>query len=308
MSGDSRPFAGGAALVTETGCWILADTNPMRSLGPALFVATKAAATTLDLVVDDAAMAAVLARRAALFDMRINVWCVSGNSLVAAVPAPPLVEVGLDGVTESFVPTIVGAGAEPIIEHGVLTAEVLGLEIARVVPSDIDHSPTLAQGVGRFDREAGMLLNGAGLPTMPLEALAAQVRLARQIDSPTDRMARIGRERLLRSRLILDPSLVGLVHLEAAPPPVLREGILSGVPCVAVGLGADGRRAVVVCSSGIDPDLVPFAADARATLAATNPDLDDADLLLALVQRDLHPMTQRLAAMVLQPAVVCPVT
>ena len=298
---------GGAALVTETGCWILADTNPMRALGPAMFVATKSAAETLDVIVDDPIVGGVLARRALLFSMTIRVWVAVGVNLVAAEVMAPLIDVGLDAATEAFVPTIVGAGAEPVSEHGVLTAEVLGLEIARVVPSDVDGTPALVQGVGRFDREAWSLLHGAGVPTHSLEALATQVRLARQIDSPTDRMARIGRERLLRSRLCVDPNLVGLTTVDSAPPPVIREGILSGVPCVAVGTAVDGSPAVVVCSSGIDPDLVPFAVDARATLACTAPELATAPVYLAVLERDLHPMTQRLAALALQPVVLRPV-
>ena len=298
---------GGAALVAENACWVLVDTNPLRALGPAIFVATKTAAESLDVVVDDQVAGAVLARRASLFSMPIRVWIAVGTGLTAAQVAPPLIDCGLDQVTESFVPTIVGAGAEPVSEHGVLTAEVLGLEIARVVPSDTDGEPQLVQGVGRFDREAWSLLHGAGVPTHSLEALATQVRLARQIDSPTDRMARIARERLLRWRLSVDPNLIGLVAMETAPPPVVREGILTAVPCVAIGIAADGSRTVVVCSTGIDPDLVPFAADARSTLACSAPELAAAPLVLAVPERDLHPMTQRLAALVLQPVVVRPV-
>ena len=54
--------------------------------------------------------------------------------------------------------------------------------------------------------------------------------------------------------------------LEAAPPPVPRANLKDPVPCVAVGVDADGEPVVVVCSVGIDLDLVPFAADARLAI------------------------------------------
>ena len=53
---------------------------------------------------------------------------------------------------------------------------------------------------------------------------------------------------------------------------------------------------VVVCSVGIDLDLVPSAADARLALDPA------ARLLLALPERDVHPVTRRLAARLVEPA------
>jgi hypothetical protein len=54
---------------------------------------------------------------------------------------------------------------------------------------------------------------------------------------------------------------------------------------------------VVVCSVGIDLDLVPFAADAR--LAAGRP---DARLVLVVPERDAHPVTRELATLLRVPA------
>jgi hypothetical protein len=55
---------------------------------------------------------------------------------------------------------------------------------------------------------------------------------------------------------------------------------------------------VVACSVGIDLDLVPSAADARAALAP------DARLLVVVPQRDDHPVTRALAAELARPAEV----
>ncbi len=59
---------------------------------------------------------------------------------------------------------------------------------------------------------------------------------------------------------------------------------------------------VVVCSVGIDLDLVPFAADARL---AVDP---DAALVLALHERDVHPVTQRMVDRLVDPAEIVAVS
>jgi hypothetical protein len=61
----------------------------------------------------------------------------------------------------------------------------------------------------------------------------------------------------------------------------------------------EGRPVVVAASTGIDLDLVPAAADARSAAG-----LDDARLVLALVEADAHPRTRQLAALLRTPAEV----
>jgi hypothetical protein len=67
-------------------------------------------------------------------------------------------------------------------------------------------------------------------------------------------------------------------------------------PSPATGLDTAGRPLVVVCSVGVDLDLVPAAADARLA------DGRGARLLLALTSRDAHPVTLALAAALADPA------
>ena len=71
------------------------------------------------------------------------------------------------------------------------------------------------------------------------------------------------------------------------------------MPCVALGAGVDGAPVVVVCSAGVDLDLVPFAADAREALADSG-----ARLILVVPEGDDHPVTRRLAARLAVPAEV----
>jgi hypothetical protein len=58
---------------------------------------------------------------------------------------------------------------------------------------------------------------------------------------------------------------------------------------------------VVACSIGVHLDLVPAGADARELVAP------DARLLLALPERDAHPVTRALAQRLVHPAELVPV-
>jgi hypothetical protein len=60
---------------------------------------------------------------------------------------------------------------------------------------------------------------------------------------------------------------------------------------------------VVVCSVGIDLDLVPFAADARLALLGRDA---DAGLVIAVPERDAHAATKALAAALRRPAEIVP--
>ncbi|MCU1485234.1 MAG: hypothetical protein JWN67_1980, partial [Actinomycetia bacterium] len=62
------------------------------------------------------------------------------------------------------------------------------------------------------------------------------------------------------------------------------------------GIDAEGRPVVVVASVGVDLDLVPAAADARLA------DGRGARLVLAVAERDAHPVTRALAAALADPA------
>ena len=42
-----------------------------------------------------------------------------------------------------------------------------------------------------------------------------------------------------------------------------RPNVKDRVPCTALGRREDGSRVLVVCSVGVDLDLVPYAVDAR---------------------------------------------
>jgi hypothetical protein len=84
---------------------------------------------------------------------------------------------------------------------------------------------------------------------------------------------------------------------------VPRPNIKDPTPCVSLGRDRAGDPVVVVCTTGVDLDLVPFAADARAALAArTASELEHARLILAMPERDVVAVTRELASALRRPA------
>lgn len=287
-----RPFPGGAALVAGHDAWILAEDRPERSLGAAVAWAEANGIDHLDLLAAD--HAGVLARRAGQLTDAPHVWALAGTEAVPAVPADPLPVLPLDPRAERFRPLLTAAGAEPLVERGVLVGEVDGLEVARVVTDE--DGVRLEVGVGRHDRDAFRQLHGELPPAEALEGVVRTVRRHRLVSDRGHPLHRLATERSLRRRVIAHPALVGASRLDPADPPVPRANLKEPAPAVATGVDRTGGPVVVVCSVGVDPDLVPFAADARLVHER------GARLVLALPPRDLHPVTKRLAARLVEPA------
>ena len=282
--------------------WVLPDgaSDVSRTLGPALFWAARHDVTELHLLVDDADEAAALARRAGELTLDVTVWSVDGRPLVEAAPAPPpVLDPPLPPEAEAFVDVLRAAGAEPVAERGVLVGEVLGLEVARVVVDE--DGAFLEVGVGKHDRHAQSLLHGDRPPAAALADAVAFVASHRRPGAAPHPLNRLAPERWLRSRVVADPSLVGAAQLWPVSSPVVRDDLRKSAPAPAAGTDASGAPLLVVCSTGIDLDLVPAAADARLR------DGRGARLLLAIPRRDDLPVTRALAAALTDPAEVVPV-
>ncbi|MCU1373513.1 MAG: hypothetical protein JWO68_799 [Actinomycetia bacterium] len=289
----SVAFPGGAALVGDDGSWVLADAQPARALGPALAVARSAGATgQLNLLVEDAA--GLLARRASQFAAPPVIWLVDGRS-IAPVEAEPLVpDPALDPRVAPFADVLTAAGADPVVEHGRLIGEVEGLEVARVVVEA--DGPHLEVGVGRFDREAHALVSSDRPTAETLAGVVTYVRSLRRHDGEPHPLKQLAADRWLRSRLLHEPGLVGADHLAPLAPTVEAPDLRTPWPSPATGIDTEGRPIVVVASVGVDLDLVPAAADARLA------DGRGARLVLAMAERDAHPVTRALAAALADPA------
>ena len=240
-------------------------------------------------LVADAEHAPGLARRTAdIAGLHVDVLAVDGVDLRPATasavePAPEV-----DRLAWELAAIISEAGARPVDDHGRIVAEVAGLEVARIVDGE-DGAATIEVGVGEADRELHGLVHSNMDSDTALRRAVAMVAAERRKGSmhPLSRMAR---ERWLRSMLIDQPELVGAAELTPVPPLVSRSTVLGNVPIAAVGTRPNGSSVVVVCSTGIDLDVVPEAADYRRR---HDP---DADLVIVVPERDRHATTEILVA------------
>jgi len=243
--------------------------------------------------------AGLLARRASQFAEPPTIWFAVGTTIERAEPEPLPEEPAADPRLLDFASMLRAAGCDPVLEHGRLVGEVHGLEVARV--SIVDGEPRLEVGVGRFDREANDEIEGGEPGEDALRRAVEVVRRHRTLDGGAHPLKLLATSRWLRARILAEPSLVGAAHLDPIPtvgePPDLR----TAWPAAAGGVDAEGHPLVVVCSVGVDLDLVPTAAEVRLA------DGRGARLVLAVPERDALPVTVALASMLAEPATVLPV-
>jgi hypothetical protein len=116
-----------------------------------------------------------------------------------------------------------------------------------------------------------------------------EVRVYRHRHARPHPVNRLARERWLRSKLIVRPSIVGLDDLVSTAPAEPRANLRDPVPAAAVGHDSNGATVLVVCSVGVDLELVPIAAD---LIDRERPHR----VVLALPARDHAPIQRKLAA------------
>jgi len=293
---EESTFPGGAAARRDEVGWVLADVRPHRALGSALVWADHAGVDQLHLLVDD--HAGLLARRATAFEAPPTVWRVLDGGAVVVVGAEPVAERSpLAPEVAAFASRMIEAGADVVVEDGILRGEVLGLEVARVVVDD--DRTRLEIGVGHHDREAQRMLQGEEPTVAALAAAVTAVRNLRRADAPSHPMNQLAQERWLRTVVVARPEMTGAAELTPVASTMRPDDLRQASPAAAVGVDGEGRPVIVVCSTGIDLDLVPVAADVR--LADPRPDVR---LILLVPEPDAHPVTHQLAARLTHPAQV----
>lgn len=311
---DAEPaeFATGAGLVVDDAAWVIVDGPAGRTLGASLAWAIRQGATSLDMVAEHGG--GQLARRAQAFGFPIGVWFPEERTLLPVVAeAAPRVSPPPPEHLE-LIDLIEAGGARPLIERGIVTGDVRGLEVCRVVdeptvgnfaelneiPPEVIPSPAdgvvLEVGVGANDREAFQIIHGHVPKVDALADVVAAVTAYRTSDAIQHPLNRMAPERYLRWTVESEPSRLGLVELRPVDPPVPRQSMKQIEPCVAHGLDEADRRVAVVFSSGVDLDLVPFVADVLLDL----PD-EIERVVVALPSRDLVRLTSDLTALLARP-------
>ena len=283
----------------ERAAWVYLVESPDRGLGMALAWAERHDVDDLHVVADEET--SLLARRAELFaEGAPLVWQVTRKGLVEAEPLPPLPRKPVPSAPE-LVDLLIDAGVELVVEDGTVRGEVLGLEVARIVHGTTTagvpiEEPQLEVGVGAADRELTSMVHGDVSPAEQLDRVVQLVRDLRRPDADRHPLNQLAPERWLRAELCRAPKAIGMTTLRPAEGARPRRGLRETDIAVATGEAEDGRSVVVACSVGIDLDLVPAAADARAAIDPR------ADLWLVLPERDDHPSSLRMASRLRDPA------
>ena len=293
VESEVSEFGQAVGLVTDNVAWVLATSRHERSLGPALIWAFRNSATELKLFTDE--NAGDLARIATHFNFAIEVFAVDTAGVrVAAPKSIETIEVSVaDEMSAEFIKS---AGAEVVREHGVVTGEVSGLEVCRVVHSVGSGESHLEIGVGAHDRETFKLLHGQTATTESLRKVIAEVAARRVMGAGVHPLNQLARERMLRDYVCRSPQLVGAEFLQSAQPPLPRTNLKDTVPCCAFGVSTKGEKMVVIFSVGVDPDVVSFGADARGQINGA------AELIFAMPTRDIVPAIERVARLMRRPA------
>lgn len=207
----------------------------------------------------------------------------------AAAPAPHLAMVSPSSEHLSFAGMFRDAGADVVIEHGVVAGEVIGLEVARVVQEN--GQACVQIGVGVHDRETFRMLNGAVATLEQMREVVRVVATHRAVGAPKHPLNLLATERALRHRTLLKPERIGCRSLEVVEPPYPRANLKDAVPCCATGIDLEGRDCVVVFTSGVDLDAIPFAVDARSRLSS------HARLLVVAEARNIIPLQSKIASL-----------
>lgn len=302
-------FHPGAAMVAEGQAWVLLEDEPERALGAALAWVRRhgqtasGAPASINLLAEQGT--GLLARRAAAFALPISVWHVDGRTLLPAVTEPLLPPAQPRDEHLELIPAIVAGGAQPVVEHGVVSGEVRGLEVCRVVDDPVTGAVRLEVGVGAHDREAFALIHGDVPTADALAGVVAAVEEHRRGRADGHPLGRLAPERLLRWELVQDPSALGLARLEETAPPVPRANLKDRTPCAARGERTDGTPVVVVCSIGVDLEVIPYASDARLAASLERdgaPGVGDGmETWVVAPGRDLVAITAELATSLRDP-------
>ncbi len=229
--------------------------RPIRGwLGGAIVAGLRRDAKALELFCDRGTLCGHDVRRAQRAGQSMNVFCIEGRQAISIEAQPYDPQVVPTDQELAFTNQIREAGALEVCEMGVVTAEVFGLEVARVLTDEFGTH--LAVGVGKHDRLAQSMMHSQLDPVLALRDVVETVFALRKPGASPHPANTVSRSRWVREHLVTHPNLVGagsLVRLEATTPVELKRPSVAS----ATGPTLDGSAWVVVgCSVGADLDAV----------------------------------------------------
>lgn len=292
VTAGAQTFSGGVAIRDGYRAFVYLMADKPSPLGAALAWGVRKEASELHVVVDSPDP--VLTVMAAGLDPKPILWEVAGRNLVpmtetkmASAIEPSETAMALAGLLSS-------AGCEIVVENGAVIGEIQGLEVARVVIA-ADGQAHVRVGVGLYDQDAGALAQ-AGRPVEDrLADVIAEVRSYRNNTALPHPLNRVARSRWLRSVVSDQPELVGLDAVAKVAPLFISESVRDDRPVAALGVSNRGEDVLVVCSSGVDLDLIPVTA-AHSKMLSTE------RAVLVLPSADHYPILRQVARHLALPA------
>ena len=260
-----RSIDGAAMVVGDTTAWIVADDAPHRIIAAAWLHARRAGVREITLALhgaDAEADGSATARRAAVAATPTRVVRLEGRTPVAVEAHPPEAPPPPPDAHLEFAAAIDEAGADVVVDHGMVLGEVLGLEVCRVI--DGPDGAEISVGVGRHDRTAGEMLYGVDGARERLAQVVSEVRAHRASDAEPHPLQRLAPERRLRAEVLAAGGLDGVAD-DLSPLEGLHRRISVLSPAPAFAVTSDGRH-LVVFTTGLDLGAWADAADMASHL------------------------------------------
>jgi len=281
---SQESFRTGAVLFDESRCFVYSAVQEISPLAVALTHHATNENMEIHLLVDQ--IDPGLWQQIFGFDLNFRLWIVNGKNLVEhpkPLPHRP-VEIPQEAISQGK--KFKKFDCDIIAEHGVLRAEVHGLEVARVV-QNAENQFEISVGVGDYDQSAYKAIHGNIAVERNLTKVISTVKKYRTKAGPVHPLNRISRSRWLIAEAIADPSFLGIDELDFVEPLLPRNDVTKDQACSAIGR-IENSIVLVLASTGIDLNLVPQAA---GQIFRHNPE----KLLLLLPAQDHHPAISRQA-------------
>jgi hypothetical protein len=275
---------------------------PRGFLGGAIVAAARQNATELHLIGDGTLLTGDDARRAARCSIPTVCWSATGRSIEKIQPselASALSFADLPKDEQPFAEVMRAAGAEPVVEQGVLRAEVLGLEVGRVVRDPESDQPYLAVGVGKHDRLAQSMMNGAADPAVALSEAVKSVAVYRIPGVPSHPANRVSRSRWLREILLEAPSIAGFTGpteriAGTVPVDLKAAGVATFSAFKSPAANEDLTPIAIGCAAGVDLDGPTDLLDTAARAGIS-------EVRLVVLANDDFPAIRTLCATLAPP-------